>query len=111
MTPFTSSSFVFDRVISVLRLPQTPSLGKTSREVLHAFINLIGPLQLAIHVVKKKKKTVLLVSKTRTGRRQTKKITIFNDASLCLSCPSASLALQNNGFVPRASLDTDKTLH
>ena len=110
MTPFTSSSFVFDRVISVLRLPQTPSLGKTSREVLHAFINLIGPLQLAIHVVKKKK-TVLLVSKNRTGRRQTKKITIFNDASLCLSCPSASLALQNNGFVPRASLDTDKTLH
>ena len=54
MTLFTSSSFVFDWVISVLQLPQTLSLGKTSREVLHAFINLIGPLQLAIHVVQKK---------------------------------------------------------
>ena len=54
MTLFTSSSFVFDWVVSVLRLPQTPSLGKTSREVLYAFINLIGPLQLAIHVVQKK---------------------------------------------------------
>ena len=55
MTLFTSSSFVLNWVISVLRLPQTLSLGKTSREVLHAFINLIGPLQLAIHVVQKKK--------------------------------------------------------
>ena len=54
MTLFTSSSFVFDRVISVLQLPQTPSLGKTSREVLNAFINLMSPLQLAIHVVQKK---------------------------------------------------------
>ena len=79
MTLFTSSSFVSDRVISVLRLPQTPSLGKTSREVSHAFINLIGPLQLAIQVVKK---TVMPLSKNRTGRGQTKKITIFNDVSL-----------------------------
>ena len=63
MTLFTSSSFVFDWIISVLRLSQTPSLGKTSREVrevLHAFINLIAPLQLAIHVVPKN--PVMLVS-------------------------------------------------
>ena len=79
MTLFTSSSFVSDWVISVLRLPQTPSRGKTSREVSHAFINLIGPLQLAIQVVQK---TVMPLSKNRTGRRQTKKITIFNDVSL-----------------------------
>ena len=90
MTLFTSSSFVFDWVISDLRLSQTLSQGKTSRDVLYAFINLIGPLQLAIHV--EQKKTVMLVSKNRTGRRQTKKITIFNDVSLlfvlsqCVSC-------------------------
>ena len=54
MTLFTSSSFVFDWVISVLRLSQTLSQGKTSRDVLYAFINLIGPLQLAIHVEQKK---------------------------------------------------------
>ena len=35
MTLFTSSSFVFDWIRSVLRLLQTPSLGKTSREVLY----------------------------------------------------------------------------
>ena len=91
MTLFTSSSFVFDWVISVLQLPQTPSPGKISREVLYAFINLIDPLQLAIHVVQKKK-PVMQVSKNRTARRQTKKITIFNDVSLlfvlsqCFSC-------------------------
>ena len=58
MTLFTSSSFISDWVISVLRLPQTPSLGKTSREVSHAFINLIGPLQLAIHVVQKNRNAI-----------------------------------------------------
>ena len=31
--------------------------------------------------------------------------------AFCLSCPSASLALQNNGFVPHESLDADITLH
>ena len=31
--------------------------------------------------------------------------------AFCLSCPSASLALQNNGLVPRESLDADITLH
>ena len=58
MTLFTSSRFVFDWVISILRLPQTPSLGKTSRKFLNAFINLKGLLQLAIHVVQKKTRNV-----------------------------------------------------
>ena len=31
--------------------------------------------------------------------------------AFCFSCPSVSLALQNNGFVPRESLDADITLH
>ena len=60
--------------------PKTPSLGKTSHEVLYAFINLIGPLHLAIHVVQRN--PVMLVSKNRTRRRQTKKITTFDDVSL-----------------------------
>ena len=79
MTLFTSSSFVFDWVISVLRLPQTPWLEKT-----------INRPFAALHVVQKK--PVMLVSKNRTGGRQTKKITTFNDVSLlfvfsqCVSC-------------------------
>ena len=44
MTLFTSSSFVFDWVISVLRLPQTPWLEKT-----------INRPFAGIHVVQKKK--------------------------------------------------------
>ena len=109
MTLFTSSSFVFDWVINVLRLSQTPLPGNTSRDVLYAFINLIGPLQLAIHV--EQKKTLMLVSKNRTGRRQTKKLPFLMMAAFCLSCPSASLTLQNNCFVLRELLDADITLH
>ena len=103
MTLFTSSSFVFDWVISVLRLSQTPSLGKTSHEVLYAFINLMGPLHLAIHVVQKN--PVMRVSKNRTRRRQTKKITIVNDVSLLF------VLSQCVSFSPRESLDADITLH
>ena len=54
----------------------------------------IGPLQLVIHVVKN------CHAGGRTGTRQTKKMNILNDMS-SLSCPSTSLALQYDGFVPR----------
>ena len=48
-----------------------PDSGKTAVR-LYAFINLIGPFQLAIQVE----------SKNRTGRRQTKGITILNDVNI-----------------------------
>ena len=79
MTLFTSSSFVFDWVISVLPLSQTSSPGKTSRDVLYAFINLIGPLQLAIHAEQKKNRNA---SEQESHWEKTNKETIFNDGSL-----------------------------
>ena len=54
----------------------------------------IGPLQLAIHVLQ-----------NRHAGEQTshwdKTYMIWNGNFLCLSCPSATFALQRGGFVPR----------
>ena len=56
----------------------------------------IGPLQLVIHVVKNpprwKAKVALGQDKQKTG-------IILNGNFLCLSCPSATFALQHGGFV------------
>ena len=47
-------------------------------------------------------KTAVLESKSRTGTRLTKKITIsYYMYVFCLSCPSATFALQRGSFVPR----------
>ena len=40
-------------------------------------------------------------SKSYTGARQTKEITIYNYDAFYLSCPSATFALQHGGVVPR----------
>ena len=60
----------------------------------------IGALQLAIHV----EQTVVQESRSRTETRQTKGNLILNGNFLCLSCPSATFALQLGGFVPRDQL-------
>ena len=71
--------------------------GTQTRRAYQGFSSMkqpIGPLQLVIHVVKNR------LAGGRTGTRQTKEITILDDTS-SLSCPSTSLALQYDGFVPR----------
>ena len=58
---------------------------------------LIGPLQLAIHVVQ----TPMLENKSLSGTRQIKTYIILNGNFLSLSCPSATFALQFGRFIPR----------
>ena len=53
-----------------------------------------GPLQLAIHVVQYKSRTAL-------GRDKQRKLPFKIMYVFCLSCPSATFALQRGGFVPR----------
>ena len=51
----------------------------------------MGPLYLAIHVIQNR----------RTGEQDKQKAyIILNGKFLCLSCPSATFALQYGGFVP-----------
>ena len=57
----------------------------------------IGPLQLAIHVVQNHHAG----EQKSLWDKTTKRHTILNGNFLCLSCPSATFALQHGGCVPR----------
>ena len=57
----------------------------------------IGPLQLTIHVVQNRHAGEQKSHWDKTN----KTYMIWNGNFLCLSCPSATFALQHGGFVPR----------
>ena len=58
----------------------------------------IGPLQLAIHVVQNRHAGEQKSHWDKTNKRHTG--IILNGNFLCWSCPSATFALQHGGFVP-----------
>ena len=57
----------------------------------------IGPLQLAIHVVQNRQAGEQKSHWDKTKKQKTE--IILNGNFLCLSCPSATFALQHGGFV------------
>ena len=60
-------------------------------------ISVIDYLQLAIHVVQNRRAGEQKSHWDKTNKRHV----ILDDNFLCLSCPSATFALQHGGFVPR----------
>ena len=58
----------------------------------------IGPLQLATHVIQNRQSGE---RKLQKGQDKQNIYIIWNGNFLCLSYPSATFALQHNGFVPR----------
>ena len=50
-------------------------------------------------------------AKNRSGTRQIRAYIILNGNFLCLSCPSATFALQHGGFVPREWLAVKGLFH
>ena len=73
------------------------SLSSNWATYLVGYIEIIGPLQVAIHVVQNRRAG----EQSRTGTRQKKTSIILNCNFLCLSCLSATFAHQHGGFVPR----------
>ena len=59
---------------------------------------MIGPLQLAIHVVQN---PPFWRAKVALGQDKQRKLSFQIIYVFCLSCPSATSALQRGGFVPR----------
>ena len=91
----------------VRRLLCKATCSPTSDKQVHAWMSVcdrnlpneqqIGPLQLAIHVVQNHHAG----EQKSLWDKTTKRHTILNGNFLCLSCPSATFALQHGGCVPR----------
>ena len=60
--------------------------------------SIIGPLQLAIHVAQNRRAGR---AKVALGQDKQRKLPFKIMYVFCLSCPSATFALQPGGFVPR----------
>ena len=58
----------------------------------------MAPLQLAFHVIQKRRTGE---QKVVLGRDKQRKLPFKSMYAFCLSCPSATFALQLGGFVPR----------
>ena len=58
----------------------------------------MAPLQLAFHVIQKRRTGE---QKVVLGRDKQRKLPFKIMYAFCLSCPSATFALQLGGFVPR----------
>ena len=77
-----------DKLSRIRRRVASPPVHKPLRN---------NPLQLAIHVVQNRRAGE---QKSHWDNKQNTCI-ILNGNLLCLSCPSATFALQHGGFVPR----------